>query len=190
MRIALSGAPGTGKTTLGKLITKETCLDYIPEIEDVIAQEDGYTHTGQIRDVLGHEGLIDNFFRSLKRKREIEAGKENFITDKCMLDLGARWFANMWEGTTKEQHDEVRRQMRLMASENHYDRIIYMPFHFDRETDYGMGRTTDTNLRYKRSILIKGLAQEFGVNLAPYEYLFSDEPLKVVRDLNLEAFTV
>ncbi len=113
MKIALSGAPGTGKSTLGRLIAENTCLEYIPEVEDIVAQQDGFKHTGEIRDKLGPAGLIDNFFRSLEIKLRIERETAQFVADKCLADWGARWFANLWKEhyrtTSRKSHSSNAR---------------------------------------------------------------------------------
>ncbi len=78
--------------------------------------------------------------------------------------------------------------MQDMADSRPYNTIIYLPLHFDRSTDYGAGRTTDLNLRFKRSLLIKGIFSEYRIPYVEYDFKFSDPVEKVIKDLNLEKF--
>lgn len=188
MRIAISGVPGTGKSTLGRLIAKHTSLEYIPEIEDIVIAEMGYKNGCELYKARGDAGMIDWFFLSLDRAIKEHTQRDNYVADKCFLDYGARWFANMWGGATRAQHDQVREAMRDMVEEKFYDRIIYLSLNQNLEVaDDGL-RTTDANLRYQRSILLKGLFSEYEVELAPYQFKFSDAPSKVIDDLALGAF--
>ena len=82
-----------------------------------------------IKDVIdkkGVEGLIENFFISLNRKTDEEKNKDNYVTDKSMFDVGARWFGRLCEGTTSQQHDRVRAAMQEFAQQKIYDRVIYL----------------------------------------------------------------
>ncbi len=188
MRIALSGAPGTGKTTLGNLLGKYTSLEYFEETEDKIIEEIGYKN---IQDLIQHKGvpgLIDNFFLSVERKMQEEREKDNYVTDKSMIDMGARWFGRLWKEATPEQHDQVRAAMNAFAGTKVYDKVIYLPLYLARSVEDDGRRTTETELRYQRSLIIQGLNVQYDMRAQPYEFLFSDPPEKVISDLDLNDF--
>ncbi len=190
MRLAISGVPGTGKSTLGKLIAEYTTLEYFPEIENIVLQEMGFSSYAELAAKKGDpKGIIEHFFVSLYRKIEEESKRNEYVTDKCLLDMGARWFGRMWSGATPEQHDEVRRVMERMAEGRFYDKIIYLPLVMDRATEAGsFSRTTDTNARYQRSLILQGLFSEYKVTFREYDFKFSDPPEKVISDLGLNDF--
>ena len=186
MRIAISGAPGTGKTTLCNLIGQHTSLECLPEVEERVAVEMGYRDTGHLIKERGREGLLENFFLSLEKKVREERGMDNYVTDKTVWDVGARWFGRLWEGTTKEQHNRMREVMREFSQEKVYDKIIYLPLLKDRVVKDDGLRTTDFEIRYQRSLLIQGLLASYDVDFTPYDFKFSDLPEKVLKNLGLE----
>ncbi len=188
MRVVISGVQGTGKSTLGRFLANHTTLEYIPEIEEVVIAELGFKSGRELHKVKGDAGMIDWFFVSLDRAIKEHTQRESYIADKCFLDYGARWFANMWQGATPGQHQRVRDSMRRMVEEKYYDKIIYLPLNFNLQVEDDGLRTTDLELRYKRSLLLKGLFCEYGVKLEPYSFNFSDSPDKVVSELGLEPF--
>lgn len=188
MRISISGVPGTGKSTLGRFLAKNTTLEYIPEIEDVVIAEMGFKSGRELQKVKGNSGMIDWFFISLDRAIKEHTQKDNYVADKCFLDYGARWFAHMWQGATPAQHQKVRDSMRKMVDEKYYDRIIYLPLKPSLLVEDDGLRTTDLELRYKRSLLLKGLFSEYDVKLESYLFKFSDSPDKVISELGLESF--
>lgn len=188
MRLAISGVPGTGKSTLCKLIAEHTKLELIPEIEDVVIKEIGYNNGLELYNAKKDDGMIEWFFISLDRKIKEETEKDNYVTDKCLLDCGARWFARMWQGVTDEHHDRVREAMKKMVEEKFYDKIIYLPLHLNRQVHDDGVRTTDLNLRYQRSLILKGLFYEYKVDFTSYEFKFSDPPDKVINELGLNEF--
>lgn len=188
MRIAITGVPGTGKTTLTKLIGEYTTLEVIPEIENVVMQEMGFADVIKLRDARGIPGLIDNFFRSLDRKIHEETTRNHFVADKTVFDMGARWFGRMWPDATSKQHDQVREAMVACAHQKRYDMLFYLPLHSERAVHDNSLRTSDFYLRYQRDLLLRGLLSEHNVAYTPYEFSFTDNPLKVISDLRLDAF--
>lgn len=78
--------------------------------------------------------------------------------------------------------------MRSMVEEKYYDRIIYLPLNLKLQVEDDGLRTTDVELRYKRSLLLKGLFCEYGIKLESYLFYFSDSPVKVLFELGLESF--
>ena len=69
-----------------------------------------------------------------------------------------------------------------------YDRIIYLPLHLNREVEDDGARTTKLEVRYQRSLILRGLLVEYDVDIEPYQFDFSDSPEKVISDLKLEDF--
>ena len=186
MRIAVSGVPGTGKTTLCKTISKNTVLEIIPEIENGVLREEGYSSWRELFEKRGSEGMIDIFFLSLKRKISIEKEKSNFVSDKSGFDCGARWFSRMWAGATSEQHGLVRSAMESFSEV--YDKVVYLPLKPDREVFRDSERTADFNLRYQRNLILSGLFYQYNVKPIEYDFNFSDSSDKVLKDLGLEEF--
>lgn len=59
MRIAISGVPGTGKSTLGRFLAEHTTLEYISEIEDIVIAEMGFKSGRELQKVKGDAGMIE-----------------------------------------------------------------------------------------------------------------------------------
>ena len=68
MKLAISGVPGTGKTTLTKLIAENTDLLLRPEIEDVVLLEMGYKTGRELIMDKGDEGFLCGFLNLLNEK--------------------------------------------------------------------------------------------------------------------------
>jgi len=100
MGITLSGAPGTGKTTLKTLIGKYTTLKKFRETEERVAEKImGFKSVSELIKTKGIPGAINNFFISMIEKEREDRTNKPYIADKSIYDMGARWFGRLWTGT-------------------------------------------------------------------------------------------
>ena len=184
MRIAVSGAAGTGKSTLCKLISANTGLELIPEINDLVLQQEmGYQTGEELFAAQGEEGMIDWHMRSLKRKIMEDVKKDDYVADKSLFDNVARWYARMYPKATPEQHEIMRSA--LDQFHGIYDRIIFLPLNLDRPVIADGLRTTDLNQRSKFNLVLKGLYSQYRSKIETYEFNFTQEPSKVLSDIGL-----
>ncbi len=188
MRIAISGVAGTGKTTLCKLISSETGLEFVPDINDVVLNEMGYEDDRELYDKRGDEGHIDWHIRAIIAKINHDVAKDNYVADKSVFDFAARSLVRIYPnrrefGINDEQHgiimDALQKGIHL------YDRIFYMPLG-DRPVEDNKMRTVDSKQRFRFNVALLGLYSAFGVDIEPYSFDFSDSPSKVLKDLGIE----
>jgi hypothetical protein len=116
MKIAISGSACTGKTTLGRELAKQLGFTFIPEhFEPLFAlgkRSDTKQRVAAFRKVLG--------FKSAE-----EGKHEDFVADRCPLDLMNLWLATGLGRRPKlsaQFYGDCRKQMEL------YDRIVILPW--------------------------------------------------------------
>ncbi|MDO8460029.1 MAG: AAA family ATPase [Nanoarchaeota archaeon] len=185
MRVAITGTAGTGKTTLGNLISSNTSLTYIPDINDIVLREMGYESGTHLFKERGEEGMIEWHMNAIKSKIESDTERDKYIADKSIFDFGARWFARMYSSAKKQNHEYVLSC--LEKGKDLYDKIIFLPLDFNRSVANDGMRTTDLFQRFKFNIVLQGLYKEFKVNIEEYDFDFASPPEKVIRDLKLDS---
>lgn len=189
MKLAISGVPGAGKSTLVKLLGEHTTLQVVPEVENVVLAEMGYRDMKHLYEEKGSVGMIENFFLALDRKVKTEQTETHFVCDKSVYDVGARWFGRMWKEATPEQHERVMEVMAQSVKTGLYERVIFLPHHPERVLSGNDARTQDTNVIFQRDLILRGILSRYGVKTEVYEFSFSDKPAKVISDLGLTAYS-
>jgi len=185
-RIAISGTAGTGKTTLGKLISRFIGPEFVPDINDVVLKEMGYESGKQLFDERGQEGHIDWHIRAIQAKIDHDEQHNDYVADKSVYDFGARSLVRIYPngrelGINDEQHEIVMDA--LQRGRNLYDRVIFMPL-VDRPVEDNNMRTTDVKQRFRFNVVLLGLYSAFDVPIETYDFNFSDAPDKVLKDLS------
>ena len=183
MKIAVSGVGGAGKTTLCKLISKQTGLPIMADVMDTWLWDRGYTSGKAISEQKGVSGVIEWYIGALDEKVRLDEEKDSFIADKSVLDHGARWFVRMFPEATKEQHLQV--MALLERGSKNYDQVVFLPLNLSHQVEDNSMRTTDQVHRYRVDTMLRGLASKYGINMTSYDFKFSDSPVKVIRDLDI-----
>jgi len=155
MRIAVSGAVSTGKTTLARALAERLDLAFIEEnLDTLFGADPGPRETP--------EAFAAAIVHCLERKRALEADAGNFVADRCPLDL-----LNFWQAKTLPRefggHDIYDLCARYMAD---YDFVVLTPWNSiplvkDSVDETGNHRTRDPWLQFKGSAMISGLAHHF-----------------------------
>ncbi len=184
MRVAITGVGGTGKSTLGRLISNNTCLDYIHDVNDTVLIEDmGYLNGNDLFNKKGEEGMIDWHMRAMTAKLESDR-RDNYVTEKTVFDFGTRWFARMYPSSKKVNHDVILDGIAQGASL--YDRIIFLPLNLERKVEDNSLRNVDSLWRLRFEWILRGMYQQHGVDYLEYDFDFSSPPKQVIKDLNLD----
>ncbi len=185
MKIAVSGVGGAGKSTLCKRIAQSTNVPLMPDWMDTVLEEMRVKSGKELAEKQGEPGVIAWYIRALERKVEEDKKWEQFITDKSVLDHGARWYARKFASATPEQYMQV--EQLLNEGITVYDRIIFIPLNpLNMQTEDNALRVTDIKHRAIIDILTRGLAQKYNTDLDSYIFNFQDAPEKVLTDLGLD----
>ena len=154
MKIAISGAVSTGKTTLGKALASELGVPFIDENLETIFR----VTRAERNDPVKRAKLI---MKCLERKRELEMQEENFIVDRCPVDILNFWYAfNLHTKIdTQPIYERCRDDMTF------YDHIVLLPFGvlpIDRESkDGALVRSNNPWGHLQGSARISGFAHHF-----------------------------
>jgi hypothetical protein len=150
MRIAISGAVSTGKTTLGKALAGELGLPFIAEsMEDIpwrVASAAAFA-----------TGLRD----SLEKKHAMEAAQDGFVVDRSPVDI-----FNFWLGRLTD-HPDTEKIYALCANYmSDYDAVILLPWGvlaLDQVAgpEEGVRRNLNRWVQLRGSALIAGLTYHF-----------------------------
>lgn len=184
MKIAVSGVAGTGKTTLCKLLGKHTFLNFVPDINDIVLKEMGFESGSQLFDKRGKEGILEWHKLSMEAKVEHDLQEDNYIVDKSILDFFARWYARV-QNPPKDLGERVESLIESSTKIVEYDKIIYLPLNLNLSVEDNGMRTTDPQQRIKFDLILRGLSSKYNFSMQEYDFLFSDSPEKVLKDLNL-----
>jgi nicotinamide riboside kinase len=116
MKIALSGAHGTGKTTIFNML-KELfpAYEFIEEIVRTMCKKKGITHSTQIDKKLQTE--------IHKQYCEILLAEDNFISDRAISDTLS--YMELYHGLESKKAENISKE--LMKE---YDLILYFPIEF------------------------------------------------------------
>ncbi|MCY1040108.1 ATP-binding protein [Corallococcus sp. bb12-1] len=161
MKIALTGASSTGKTTLAKSLMKE--IDFHRQVDDFLT-----TNARGLLERMGHKSMdsmqrdeLLKFQREyLAHKQQMEEGRDRYLTDRSFVDVAAYWLRRDAIELDPEQQAEVVDVCRVAA--RRYDLHVYCPFGVVEFTSDGY-RSED--LRHHREIgeQIASFLSEWGV---------------------------
>ena len=159
MKIAVSGAVSTGKTTLGKALADGLDLPFIPENMDTLFG------SGQESRKKPEEFAAD-VIECLEEKRALEQKAGQFVVDRSPLDLLNFWQSRMLPMKYADgdiEHDILELCGRYMAA---YDFVILtslggIALTQESPDETGRLRTKNPWLQFKGSAMITGLAHFF-----------------------------
>ena len=155
MKVAISGAVSTGKTTLGKALAKQLALPFIPEnLETVFGPAHlRKRHPG---------GLPMALLDCLSRKRDLEQDHDRFVVDRSPIDILNFWlaFKLIEHPRTEEVYDLCQTSMA------NYDAVVLLPWgalELDGSADPATGVQRQINkwVQFNGSVTIAGLAHHF-----------------------------
>lgn len=155
MRIAVSGAVCTGKTTLGKALAARLELPFIEENLDPLFGPD--TARGKTP-----KDVADAVVACLELKRGQETAAGGFVVDRCPLDLMNFWQVNRLPRQCGG-HDIYALCERYMAG---YDFVVLTPWGGVPFVQVPPGtadrrRTMNPWIQFKGSVVITGFAHHF-----------------------------
>lgn len=159
MRIAITGAQGTGKTTLAVRMARKLGLPLIPECSREVAREMGIVHLSQ----LSVEGFARFEKLCMESQLRHERGQASFVSDRCTLDSAVYWLK--WLGQVRPQ--EETESFVNVARENmpSYNYVFYLPVEFSPSGD-GF-RSTDQNYQREVDAYFLRLLREWEVEYHP-----------------------
>lgn len=130
MRIAITGAHGTWKSTLLSDLKKTEQLKHIPTIEEI----------ARAMIAGGHVMGTEEFQREvIKRQIEAENALESFMSDRSVFDNLAY---------SKAISEELYQELKEISWNQIYDKIVFLPIDFDLVDDW----VRFTNLKFQREI--------------------------------------
>ena len=118
MRIAISGSAGSGKTSLVKSLSEQLNMKIIVEQYDDFFDEKG-------RHIKPPKKLMQKIDEVLDLKHQQELESENFIADRCPIDLFNLWMTRGFH-SSKKHTDEF--QQKCIEYLKKYDHIILIPW--------------------------------------------------------------
>lgn len=178
-RIAISGGPSIGKTTLMNHLNSYLNYQIIPETGDVILNERGFSGYGSVpTDEMRREIRIE----MLNRKIKMETSCEKFISDKSSVDYLAHWLIRAMQKAPQNENDFYFETVKKHSGI--YDLVIIPPIgrlgieKLDR-------RSTNPYEQYHIHTSIKGIYDELGIDWVEYSLNLNDSPEKVAKDLGI-----
>jgi hypothetical protein len=125
-RIGITGSAGTGKSTLAILTAQELGISHISSksiTQEILASEGfDYASGEQVECFLSQNGRPDKI---MKKLQDMEAGTEQFVTDRMFVDLAAYAITELYDGDSKK----VEQVFNLCKSEmKKYTHVIVCPW--------------------------------------------------------------
>ena len=178
-KIAVSGGPSIGKSTLIKHLAPYLNYQIIPEMGDIVLSELGFNGYGSVpTDEQRRQIRIE----MLNRKINLESSSEKFISDKSSVDYLAHWLIRALSNAPQDETDFYFQTVK--KNSGIYDLVIIPPLgkfkieKLDR-------RSTNLHEQYLIHTLIKGIYKEFGINWVDYSLNLNDSSEKVAKDLGI-----
>ncbi|MBU0598723.1 ATP-binding protein [Patescibacteria group bacterium] len=161
MKLALTGAQSTGKTTLAKELSKLFNLPLITEQSRTVIKQFNVTAPKYLKE----EELPDFQWKLFASQIIEEQSKKNFISDRCPTCFAA--YASQFckdETFIKEYAQKIENYLLLVKP---YDLIIYVPPMFPIEDD-GI-RSSSEEVQHKTDLLIQHFLEmwktKYGLNI-------------------------
>jgi len=168
MRIGISGAAGTGKTTLAKALAERLDLTLVDDPTTEALKERGYADWRGVRDPRARREIRLRAF-NIKVRNETE--HVDCVSDKTTVDFLAYWLLNQAPVESGAQNFTVLDMVRDHLPR--YDRILVLPWRSNIEA--GGGRNTDPIHQLKLQALVEGLYSVLGVPFVQVDYTFGED---------------
>jgi len=161
MRIALSGAQCTGKTTLMNKIlqTPELFGDFhlIPEVVRSIKAKEGESFEfNKSGDVRSQELILTTHHRNVQQF-------EKLVTDRCALDAFAYATYNYWDGKFTFKEWALFEQI-FIRTIKHYNVIFYLPIGMIPLKEDGV-RNTDAEFQEAIDKIFKWVIKQYNLEI-------------------------
>ncbi len=168
MRIGISGAAGTGKTTLAEALAEHLEVPMVGDPTRTALEERGRTSWRGITDPVERRKIRMRMFNIKMREEKEPAG---FVSDKTVVDFLAYWLLNQasfeYSGRTLDLYDMVREHASI------YDHVLLLPWR--REITADGKRNDDPVHALKIQAQVEGLYQVLGVPTVRAEYKFGED---------------
>ena len=168
MRIGISGAAGTGKTTLATALSEHLQWELIEDPTEEALLEKGFASWRGVRDPRTRREVRLRTF-NIKMRRETD--HPNCVSDKTVVDFLAYWLLNQAPLESGAQNATALEM--IEAHLPSYDRILVLPWR--REIGDGDGRNTDEVHALKIQACVEGLYGVLGVPFDRVEYTFGED---------------
>jgi len=129
LKIVITGAQGTGKTTLASRLASELNLPLIPECSREVARRIGITHLSQ----LSVEGFTRFEELCLENQLAEEGKHASFVSDRCTLDGAVYWLK--WLESVRPPEETEGFVNKARENMVNYDYIFYLPVEFSPAWD-------------------------------------------------------
>lgn len=160
MKIAISGASGTGKTTLARMISEHYQIPINPIGSRTVAKEMGFDNPYDV----DKAGLRVEFQEKLfDAKREWELTHDSFVTDRSYLDNLTYCVLHMAEHLTEEKVFEYQRMMSI------YHATVVLSRASFQKLDDGIRQTNAMYHQYYELLLMSALPPRNDLWKLPYE---------------------
>lgn len=168
MRIGISGAAGTGKSTLAAALAQHLGVPLVEDPTEEALRERGFSAWRGVRDPRARREVR---LRALNVKMRREKELTDCVSDKTVVDFLAYWLLNQAPVEGGAQNFAVLDLVRdhLPA----YDRIIVLPWRASIEA--GEGRNTDPIHQLKIQACIEGLCCVLGAPIVRAEYTLGED---------------
>ena len=180
MKIALTGSNSTGKTTLAKQLLEDSFISplikkYIPTDARALLDEMGCHNI----DIMSQNQLRKFQISYFNKKKKLENGEDNYITDRSFIDIAAYWAQRDAYNTSKETQNHLIIPCKEEARK--YDIHIYLPFGLIKFESDGY-RSENIEHHKAIDIQIKSFLEKWNLKYIILETPDIPERIRLVRD--------